>query len=56
MEQSYLLACLISLIAGLALAFAFYKLSESKTQARLKEESDRLLDSARMQAENEKNQ
>jgi len=56
MDQTYLLACLVSLIAGLALAYGFYKLSAKKHQARLKEESDRSLETARLQAENERNQ
>lgn len=56
MDQSLPLACLISVIVGLSLAFVFYKLNEKKYRAQLKDESDRLMESARQQSENERNQ
>lgn len=56
MDQTLLLACLVSVLVGIGLAFAFFKLSEKKQQERLKAESDRLLETAKLQAENERNQ
>lgn len=56
MTSTVILYCLISLLAGAGLIFGLFKLSENKRQAGLKEESDRLLDSIRRQAETERNQ
>ena len=56
MTPTILLSCLISLLAGSALTFGLFKLNETKQQAKLKEESDRLLASIRLQAETERSQ
>ncbi len=56
MTPTLLLYCLLSLLAGSAITFGLFKLNETKRQAKLKEESDRLLASIRQQAETERSQ
>lgn len=56
MTTTIALYCLISLLAGLALAFAVYKLNERNLQSKRSEESERLLASIRQQAETERSQ
>lgn len=56
MTPTIVLYCLLSLLAGSALTFALFKFNETKRQAKLNEESERLLASTRQQAETERSQ
>ncbi len=56
MTPTIILYCLLSLLAGSAFTFGLFKLNETKRQAKLKEESERLLASTRQQAETERSQ
>ena len=56
MTPTTILYCLISLLAGSALTFGLFKLNEAKRRAKLDEESQRLLDSTRQQAETQRSQ
>ena len=56
MTSTTMLYCLISLLAGSGLTFGLFKLGESKRQQKLKEDADRLLETARQQADNERSQ
>lgn len=53
---SNILYCLLSLLAGAAVMLGIIKLGDAKRQKKLQEEADRLLESARQQAETERAQ
>lgn len=49
-----ILYCLISLLAGAAATFVLFKIGEKKQQQKIQQEADRLLESARREAETER--
>ena len=56
MTSTIILYCLLSLLAGAAITFGILKLGESKRLARLKEQADEVLESARQQGETQRSQ
>ena len=56
MIQETILQILIALMVGSALTFAFFKVTETKRKAKLQEEADQFLASARRQSETERSE
>ena len=56
MTPEQMLQILISLIVGAAITVVFFKLIERKRKAKLEEEAERLLESARRKADTERSE
>ncbi|MGB1813756.1 MAG: ribonuclease Y [Rubripirellula sp.] len=56
MTSQQMLQILISLMGGVAITLGFFKLIEKKRKAKLEEEAERLLESARRQADTERSE